>query len=285
METIYLKKPELQRDIWLAEGVLKGKIKKAFSWVYGNTNEDLEFVFENVNVKNKNVLTVLSSSDYLFMAHLFGAKTVDCFDINPLAHRLFFLRKWLLQAGYIDLGFCNYKKLETILNSVTTTYSQYEKDSLVFWKTILPKMKDNLYHSDLIITPINPLDYFYSKRMDELVEITRTMDPNFQTLDIRSESGFDTDKEYDYVFLSNILDYNRFPDRLETIKKNILPVLSSKGKIVCTHIPFYNSENYFEVMKEEREIFRKEFSFKPIDEQMIDRKHAVYQYTRKNQKD
>jgi hypothetical protein len=34
-------------------------------------------------------------------------------------------------------------------------------------------------------------------------------------------------------------------------------------------------------MSVEREVFRKEFSFTPIDDQMVDRKHMVYQYTRR----
>lgn len=281
MSVVYLKKPELPRDIDYATGVLNKKIKQPFSWIYGNTNEDLEFVFENVDVSDKNVLTVLSSSDYLFMAHLFGAKTVDCFDINHLTHRLFFLRKWLIQAGHTDMGFCSYKEIDKVLRNVTTTDSKYEKDSLVFWKAILPKMKNNLYNNNLLITPLNPLTYFYSQRMDKLVEITKSIEPNFQTVDVRSESGFDVDKEYDYVFLSNILDYNRFPDRLEAIKKNIIPILCNNGKIVCTHIPFVTNENTPEVMSVEREVFRKEFSFTPIDDQMVDRKHMVYQYTRR----
>ena len=63
MGTIYLTKPELQRDIDFAIGVLNKKIRREFSWIYGNTNEDLEFVFESVDVSDKNILTVLSSSE------------------------------------------------------------------------------------------------------------------------------------------------------------------------------------------------------------------------------
>ncbi|MBO7527878.1 MAG: DUF3419 family protein, partial [Clostridia bacterium] len=54
-----------------------------FDRFYSMTNEHLYTMFKNLDVKNKDVLTVGSSGDQILYAILFGAKNVTCFDINP----------------------------------------------------------------------------------------------------------------------------------------------------------------------------------------------------------
>ncbi len=51
--------------------VFSGKKKGDFAYLYSRTNEDLKRLFEIIDVRNKNVLSVLSSSDYLFSALYF----------------------------------------------------------------------------------------------------------------------------------------------------------------------------------------------------------------------
>ena len=62
--------------------IFSDKKKGDFAYLYSRTNEDLKRLFEIIDVRNKNVLSVLSSSDYLFSALYKGAGNIETFDIN-----------------------------------------------------------------------------------------------------------------------------------------------------------------------------------------------------------
>ena len=53
-----------------------------FAYLYSRTNEDLKSLFEIIDVRDKNILSVLSSSDYLFSALFKEAGNIETFDIN-----------------------------------------------------------------------------------------------------------------------------------------------------------------------------------------------------------
>ena len=117
----------LQNDLDYAYAVLGGKIDEIHRGVFANTNEDLLTVFNKLNVADKNVLAVMSSADYLIMSHLFGAKSVDSFDINSITYRYFFLRKWLIQNGIMDYGSCSYENLLEIFDRLDIPSLEVEK--------------------------------------------------------------------------------------------------------------------------------------------------------------
>lgn len=75
---------QLVNDIKYVDSILNNECNDKFRKIYTCTNENLSTLFDKIDLSNKNIFTVLSSSDYLYMACLSGAKTADCFDINPL---------------------------------------------------------------------------------------------------------------------------------------------------------------------------------------------------------
>lgn len=93
----------LQRDRDYVNSCLNNTCKDLFQKIYATTNEDLLILFDKLNINGKDVLTVLSSSDYLYMSYLNKARNVDGFDINPLTERYYYLRKWLINNGVIDI--------------------------------------------------------------------------------------------------------------------------------------------------------------------------------------
>ena len=269
----------LQSDLALANTVLAGKSDNKFNRIYTNTNERLDYLFGNIDVSNKNALTVLSSSDYLFMLKIFGAKSIDCFDINPLTHRFFYLRKWLIENEIVDIGMCSYEELCEILDKVSRTYTEFERESLLFWREVVAKMKDcyDFANNKLFNTSFNTLYYYYD--INELLRIVRTIIPNFYNINLSKDTDLGIDKKYDCIFLSNILDYNRYPDRLEIVIKNLLPLLNSNGKVICTHMPRLLEELDLKRLKPERECFEKYFDYDFIGD--MNGNHAFYQYTLK----
>ena len=77
---------ELLKDYLMSRVISFDKIVDAdnYSKMYFKTNEDLDYISDIINFKNKRVLTVLASSDQLFLARTNMAKRIDTFDKNKL---------------------------------------------------------------------------------------------------------------------------------------------------------------------------------------------------------
>lgn len=65
--------------------------------VFYNSNENLRKLFSGIDLKDKEILSVLASSDQLFYFYDNGTKLVDTFDKNKLTFYYFYLRKWFIQ--------------------------------------------------------------------------------------------------------------------------------------------------------------------------------------------
>ena len=275
----------LQEDLEYAYTVLDGKFDENHWHIWGNTNEELDDMFRDINVSDKSVLTVMSSSDYLIMSHLFGAKSVECFDINPLTLRFFYLRKWLIQNGKLEYGAdLDCKNTIDIVNSVSSFSSKYEKESNIFWKEIMKGFNWRNWRSNHLITAegVSSCCVIYREMRDEMKKIVSS-DPVFYNVSLSEESGLGIDKKYDYVFISNILDKdNRSPERLEIIKRNLLNILKSDGSVVCTHFPGRHRERILETLTPERKVFDKEFDFHMFEDSGLEEGNITYMYTRKN---
>ncbi len=271
---------KLQNDLNYAMSILNGECKDQFRKVFTNTNENLLPLFSSLDLTDKNVLAVLSSSDYLYMSYLFGARNVDSFDINPLTYRFFFLRRWLINNGIIDIGFSTYEEVLKVLESAKVG-SEDEKESLLFWKEIFIKVGENYFHhSPLFITVFNPFNNFYNDKMDELSRRISPLNPTFHRIDIARESALDLRSQYDYIFLSNIIDYNRDAARLEVLIQNLTHLTANQGRVVCAHIPGYVKEDSSRDLALEKELFQESFEYSAIPFNEYD-KIKYYQYTKK----
>lgn len=270
---------KLQRDVKYANSILNNKCKDKFRKIYSNTNENLSILFDNLDLSKKDIFTVLSSADYLYMSYLKGAKNVDCFGINPLTYRYYFLRKWLFQNGIIDIEFSTFRQVNKILKNLTANNCQFEKESLIFWRNILMEIKEeNFYKNPLFISTFNPFNLYYKDKLNNLSNILSSVNPIFYNIDICNYFNIDITKKYDYIFLSNILDYNRNNVNLKNTIRNLLSLINDNGKIICTHIAQFENDNLEKVLKLERDIFNKEFEYNQItySENML-----YYQYTKR----
>ncbi len=68
---------EERLDVLNTKQILNGKIIENYSKIYYRSNEDLEKLFQNFSVKDKDVYTVLASSDQYLYAKYLGTKSVD----------------------------------------------------------------------------------------------------------------------------------------------------------------------------------------------------------------
>ncbi len=248
----------LQEDIDYA---LVRRHADVFSFLYSRTNEDLELLFNNTDVMNKRVFSVLSSSDYLFSAIDAGASVVDTFDINPLTYRYYHLRKWLLQHGYVDAAKLSYDDLFGIIYYHDLAISKDEEESEVFWKKYLELFPDEkLYYSPLFVNVFAPkVNYQMKKR--KLVQKLSARELDFRPLDICSEE-IELDKKYDLAFISNILDYNRDKSKLVVARDNLGRILNNGGRVILSR---FRSRHSDEGINLEERIFASDFYILPLD--------------------
>ncbi len=130
-------------DVKWACVVSAGGASGVFSKVYHSSNESLDDLFSCFSLKNKDVLTVLLSSDQLFYALSGGARSVETFDTNHLTKYYYYLRRWTIlyqNHFYPSLRmFRNHRVLYSLLDKVDCM-SDEEKKAFLFWKSYLEKV-------------------------------------------------------------------------------------------------------------------------------------------------
>ena len=65
--------------------------------IYYSTNESLDKILKDIDIKDKKVLSVQASGDQPLYFSYKGAKQVDTFDINKLTFYNYILRIWFIR--------------------------------------------------------------------------------------------------------------------------------------------------------------------------------------------
>ncbi len=219
----------LENDINYAKKIINGEYSEIigeytqFRRIFPFSNENIKTYFDLVDFEDKDVLSVLASSDQVFDMFLRGTKSIDTFDINPLCKYYFYLKKAAILAleknDFIDFfttcknnaGYYELKK--TINKEMFSEITKYLKgDYLIFW--------DEIYK---ILNEYNLLNFYYTchSEVNELVNRTLYLDDTNYKLLKKSINSFDIkfiecnfknlyyflDKKYDIMYFSNIADY------------------------------------------------------------------------------
>lgn len=205
--------------------------------LYYQSNEMLPELFNNFSVKDKDVLTVLASSDQLFHTYINGAKNVDTFDINKLTYYYYYLRKWAIV--YYDEY---YPPVEDLLFShrffmnMIKKYPKLPKEDLTayyFWREYCNNtwgfQNSELFYLSLL------RDENKIQNLDLLKEIIKKRKLSFIHMDISKPTSIS--KKYDVIILSNILEYLSFMDiSFDDLQNNLNKLLKDDGVIICSHI-------------------------------------------------
>ena len=101
----------LREDEKLAIDICNNRIGFVpFKRIYTTSNEQLDAVFRGFDLKDKDILSVLGSSDHVFSEYYLGAKSVTAFDVNELTKYYYYLRKWSLIYRGVDVPYGNSKE-------------------------------------------------------------------------------------------------------------------------------------------------------------------------------
>jgi len=203
-----------------------------YSKIYNSSNEDLWTLFANIDVKNKSVLSVLSSGNQALHCLNNGAKSVDVFDINKLTNYFFGLR--LISLKYLGTSFLGFdddfiKNVKKIVNNCSLD-SDYENEILDYWILILRKIPKKRFF-DFMFRCGN-----YGNEIDDeklLIDRVKDYKYTFYNFDL-SDNVSECKNKYDVLILSNIHDYV-FPEQMELFAENIYKLLNSGGYAITTN--------------------------------------------------
>lgn len=229
------------------------------SFIYRNTNENINGYLSQLPIKGKDVLTVASSGDHALLSQLNEAKNVETYDINHFAR---FYQELKLSAYqilnyndfinffYTDKGF-TYEIFEKIinLNDEVDDFWQYLFDYYDDYEIIDSQLFSNFEYSFDVLKQFHPFlkeDYFNKHKTKNNITFYQSNALNLPKTLV---------KKYDVIMLSSIPNFIDDFYNLEKFK-NYLEKLSTKlndnGYIIANYL--YNIEKQDCIFKNKKEI-------------------------------
>lgn len=270
----------LERDLSYLESIVEGDkniYNDTFCKMYPLTNDSINTI-SNILTKSFNcedIFTVMSSGDFIFTAMMSDVGRIDAFDINPLTYRYFYLRKWLLENGMLEAVNIDLSLIRKIVSKKMDVSDKDEQESAILWSKYLDKLKEmgeNNFYDTKAFSVVKRIVLPYKDKLDLVTSELNSRKVNFYTGNICSESFEGPDRQYDFIYLSNILDYNRKIDRLEVASKNIDKLLNENGVVMCTTM-----FNHLGLERLEIPFFRQNYEFSRIPEANGTTRTYVYQ--------
>jgi len=234
------------------------------SKVYPFTTENLSGYMSKINLKNQDVLSVISSGDHILNSFYYGARNVVGFDINYFAS--FFAELKIVAAKKLD--FKNFKNFFLVGSKKPMDFETYShlrsnlsNDCLYFFDNVyrkngfsgrnirFGKLFNKRFDIDKLRIRVNP--YLYSehnfKILKKNIKHKKIVFINSNVINLTSK----LENKFDVIFLSNLLDYSNqiFQDRnhFNMFGENILlPLnnnLNNKGVICAAYIYSINKNS------------------------------------------
>lgn len=220
------------KDYLVSRLISFGKSVDGYNELYYKTNEDLVSMYESIDFKDKDVLSVLASSDQVFTSRLLGAKSVDSFDMNRLTIYYYYLRKWSIKyMGELYPNIFDNSWMKKLLSMVKPE-SKMEKIAKEFF--MLHLNDDTIFERmfyDMERQPEGKTIY------SSALELSSVVDMPLEFYSLNLFNGFGNNKKYDIVIISNILEWARGDkDKLLHARNLLSSLLKSNGKILCSDL-------------------------------------------------
>lgn len=219
--------------------------------IYSFSTENVKAAMHHLDLKDKNVCTVLASGDQAISARYYGAKEVVCFDINQLT------------KYYMDLKVAALKKLDYrdflhfFINHYDGMYLNYRifshikpllpQDSQIVWEElyqVVDYQGSPIYHSALFNNTVDQSNLSRMKIMIPYIENERSyletqkkmgnFQYQFESCELSSLPYILEDK-FDFIFISNIMEH-LLDEKLKTSSESELlekEILKTKEEMVA----------------------------------------------------
>lgn len=241
-----------------------------YSPVYLFTTENIRGMMNNLDIKDKNILTVSASGDQIFNMLLSGTNKIDSYDVSYFTKYYYYLKesaiKTLSYDEFFDFFFPSKYRFKNkvfdnklfldILDNIQDNEAKY------FWMVLFNRYGGNhLYYSNLFIqnyypkkTYIECNNYLYNE--DNYMELRNRLNSyqyHFLWMNIFKDISNIYCKKYDFIYLSNILDRLYCKNELEFVLKTKEIILNLKNHLVengtlgICYLYFY-LEDYWETL-------------------------------------
>ena len=228
----------VRRDVFYANWLCKKKNVLNREKIYFETNEDLDKIFKDIDFSDKDVLSVLASSDQLFKLNSLDTKSIETFDKNKLTYYYYYFRVWTIKymkelyPTALIIGDDYW--IDTLL-SLVNPETEEEKQALYFWDSLFKK--DVAFSRIFIWNKVALLDY---NRDFSGCSIPSKL--SFYNFDLFKNNKFD--KRYDIAVISNILEWTHGDSRyIERLENNLSNLLNNGGLVLCSKIIHKNEIN------------------------------------------
>lgn len=213
------------------------------SFIYRNTNENIQGYLNQLPIKGKDILTVASSGDHALLSMLNKTRNVETYDINHFAKYYQELKISAYQVlnyqdfvdfFYTDKGF-TYEIFEKITNLPKEVYEfwKYLFDYNDDYDIIDSQLFSNFEYSYEVLKNSHPfLDQEYFKRNKTLNNLT------FYQCDALN-LPITLTKKYDVIMLSSIPNFIKDFYNLEKFKnylENLSLSLNNNGYIIANYL-------------------------------------------------
>ena len=264
----------IKEQVEVGKILIKGEPFSKYQKVYFSTNENIRDYLKYCNNSGDVALTVMGSGDHLYNLINVGVKTIDTFDTNALTLYLALGLKYAMIKKYSYQEYLNiYNKLidkNTSLDELTIILKELliymDSKYMNYWNNIieynykLQKNKSNINLIHMLYLGILDLEHitFYNNYLsseynyNELKKKIDKVSFSFKNLNATNLDILEKEK-YDYILLSNILDYfNRYyrldnklldSSLLKEYVNNLKTLLKYDGLIFLHYIIFYATDN------------------------------------------
>ncbi len=248
----------VEKDANEALKIINSKDKTTYNKycsIYPFTTENIAGYFNKENIENKDILTVGSSGDHVFNAKLFGAKSIEIFDINKLSKYYVILKnsgiKCLNYECFLDFFVKNKFFIKQNKNAFNIEIYKYFRDDLpdhirLFWDILFAennrfKLRNSpLFYEEIGISEIKGFNnYLKEENFYTLKNNIDNTPINFLDVNIKNLPNC-LNKSFDTIYLSNI--YECLFEEKEPLKalRNIIyklnKSLKNDGKIYIAYI-------------------------------------------------
>lgn len=246
----------VRRDIFYANRLCNKNYVPNRKKIYFESNEDLDKIFKDIDFSDKDVLSVLASSDQLFKLNSFNTKSIDTFDKNKLTYYYYYFRVWTIKymkelyPTALIIGDDYW--VERLL-SLVNTKTEEEGQALFFWKSLFKK--EVAFSSIFIWDKMKLLNY-----SRDVSKCSIPSELNFFNYDFFKKNK--VDKKYDIAVISNILEWTNGDSRyIDMVENNLSKLIKKDGLVLCSKMIYNNDINGVNL----ENIFRDSFLFQDLD--------------------
>lgn len=223
-------------DLENTYSIINNDYTDGYDKLYFSSNEDLRGIFNEMDFTGKKVLTVLSSGDQVFHFYNHNATDVDLFDKNKLTLYFYYLRIWIIEINnkYSLPDATNNIYIERLLKRVRPK-TEEEYNAYNYWKEYIKKYHFDRYsiHRLEVEKPNrkSPID-----NLDKIKSNTKLRNINFYNIDI-ARDNLSLNKKYDVIYVSNIVDWLCFDQKLyRSLANNLYNLVEDDGFIICADL-------------------------------------------------